>query len=93
MELLQNHQEIMEPFLIALLIGLWSSERKADVEIIAQQWITDHIHLTRLAKSLNVHDQPRLDLLAKVISGADRAGDTSAIVEAMGVAARQYSNT
>lgn len=90
LELVKEYQEVMKPFLIALLRGLWSSERKADVEAIAQQWITDHVNLACLAKSLNVDDQPRLDLLSRVISGADHVGDTTAIVEAMGVAVRQY---
>lgn len=91
LELVREHHEVMDPFLVALLRGLWSSERKADVETIALQWIAGHTHLAKLAKSLNVDDQPRLDLLARVISEADRVGDTSAIVEAMGVAARQYA--
>lgn len=91
LELVQDHQEVMAPFLIALLRGLWSSERRADAEAVALQWIADHTHLADLAKSLNVDDQPRLDLLASVISAADRVEDTSAIVEAMGVAARQYA--
>lgn len=91
LDLVRNHQEVMAPFLIALLLGLWSSERKADAEAIAQQWLADHTHMAVLAKSLNIDYQPRLDLLARVISEADRVGDTNAIVEAMGVAARQYA--
>jgi hypothetical protein len=91
LELVQEHQEVMDQFLIALLRGLWSSERKADAEAIALQWIAGHTHLAKLAKSVNVEDLPRLDLLARVISEADRVGDTSAIVEAMGVAAYQYA--
>lgn len=91
LELLQNHQEVMAPFMIALLRGLWSGERKADAEAIAQRWIANHANLVVLAKSLDVDEQPRLDLLAKVIEEADQVGDTGAIVEAMGVAARQYA--
>lgn len=91
LELVQDHQEVMAPFLIALLRGLWSSERTADAEAIAQQWIAEHTHLADLAKSLNVDYQPRLDLLARVIEEADGVGDTSAIVAAMGVAARQFA--
>jgi len=91
LELVQEHQKVMEPFLIALLRGLWSSERKADAETIALQWIAGHTHLAKLAKSLNVDDRPRLDLLARVVSEADSVEDTSAIVEAMGVAASQYA--
>lgn len=91
LELVRNHQEVMDPFLIALLRGLWSSECEAEAEAIALQWIADHARLADLAKSLNVDNQPRLDLLTKVISEAERVGDTSAIIEAMGVAARQYA--
>ncbi|KRB11146.1 hypothetical protein [Lysobacter sp. Root690] len=91
LELVQDHQEVMEPFLIALLRGLWSSERNAEVEAIAQQWLTNQTHLADLAKSLNVDYRPRFDLLIKVISEADRVGDTIAIIHAMGVAARQYA--
>lgn len=90
LELVRDHQGVMAPFLIALLRGLWSSEYKTDAETVAHQWISDRVHLTDLAKSLNVNDQPRLDLLARVISVADGVEGTSAIVEAMGVAARQY---
>lgn len=91
LELVQKHEEVMGPFLIALLRGLWSSERKAETEALAQRWIAEHTHLATLAKSLNVDEQPRLDLLTMVITEADRVGDTRAVMEAMGVAARQYA--
>ncbi|GJG96825.1 hypothetical protein [Cupriavidus pauculus] len=90
LELIRDHMDVMEPFLIALLLGLWSSERSTDAEAIARQWIAEHSNLTILAKSLNVEERPRLDLLSEVISKADSAENTNAIVEAMGVAARQY---
>ena len=92
LDLVQNHQDVMAPFLIALLRGLWSSESKAETEAVAQKWLADHRHLAGLAKSLNVDDQPRLDLLIRVIQEADKSDDTNAIIEAMGVAARQYAN-
>ncbi len=90
LELLRDHQDVMAPFLVALLRGLWCSEHKAEAEVLALQWIGDRVHLADLAKSLNVSDQPRLDLLEKVISVADSVDDTNTIVEAMGVAAHHY---
>lgn len=90
---LLKHEDRMRPFLIALLRGLWSSERQDDAEAIANQWINDRKKLSVLAKSLNVDEHPRLDLLARVMDEADRVNDqegVDAITEAMGVAAQQY---
>lgn len=92
LELLEQ-EDRMRPFLIALLRGLWSSERQEDVEAIANQWMNDREKLTVLAKSLNVEERPRLDLLARVMDQADQVNDQEgkdAIIEAMGVAAVQY---
>ena len=92
LELLE-HEDRMRPFLVALLLGLWSSEREEHAEAIANQWINDRKKLSGPAKSLNVDKHPRLDLLARVMEEAGRVNDqegSDAIIEAIGVAAWQY---
>jgi hypothetical protein len=91
---LLKYEDRMRPFLIALLRGLWSSERQDDAEKIAEKLMKERTELSAVAKSLNVDENPRLDLLVKVMDEADRVNDQAgadAIVQAMGVAGRQYA--
>lgn len=93
LELLQDHEERMQPFMIALLRGLWASDRAADALVLAKRWMADRSKLAAIAKSLNVDQGPRFDLLADIMDEADRVNDVegaAAIIESMGVAARQF---
>lgn len=93
LELIQDHEERMQPFIIALLRGLWASDRATDALVLAKRWMADRSKLAAIAKSLNVDQDPRFDLLVEILDEADRLNDAegaAAIVESMGVAARQY---
>lgn len=93
LELVQDHEERMQPFIIALLRGLWASDRATDALVLAKRWMADRSKLATIAKSLNVDESPRFDLLAEIMDQADRVNDAegaAAIVESMGVAARQF---
>lgn len=93
LELLRDHEERMQPFIIALLRGLWTSDRAAEALVLAKRWMADRAKLAAIAKSLNVDQASRFDLLVEVMDEADRLNDAegvAAIVEAMGVAARQF---
>jgi len=55
--------------------------------------MADRSKLAAIAKSLNVDEGPRFDLLAEIMDEGDRVNDAegaAAIVESMGVAARQF---
>lgn len=93
LELVQDHEERMQPFIIALLRGLWISDRAADVQALAKRWMAERTKLAVIAKSLNVDQSPRLDLLVEIMDEADCLNDAegaAAIIESMGVAARQF---
>ena len=93
LELVQDHEERMQPFIIALLRGLWASDRATDALVLARRWMADRSKLAAIAESLNVDQGPRFDLLVEVMDEADRLNDAegaAAIIESMGVAARQF---
>jgi hypothetical protein len=93
LELVQDHEERMRPFIIALLRGLWASDRAADALVLAKRWMVDRSKLAAIAKSLNVDQGPRFNLLVEIMDEADRLNDAegaAAIIESMGVAARQF---
>lgn len=93
LELLQHHEHRMQPFVIALLRGLWASDREVDALALVRGWMADRTKLASIAKSLNVDKNPRFDLVAEIMDEANRADDqegAAAIIESMGVAARQF---
>jgi hypothetical protein len=95
LDLLQNEGSRMQPFEIALLRGLWESDRAVDALTLVKGWmVVDRSKLSAIAKSLNVDQHPRFELLAEIMDEAAKAEDkegTAAIVQSMGVAARQFS--
>lgn len=94
LELLRDHEGRVQPFVIALLNGLWASERAEDALALVREWMGDRTKLASIAKSLNVNENPRFDLLAKILDEADRVDDpagAAAVIQSMGVAARQFS--
>lgn len=93
LELLQDYEERMQPFVIALLRGLWASNRADDALVLAKEWMADRSKLATIAKSLNVSQNPRFGLLTEIMDEADRINDpegAAAIIESMGVAARLF---
>lgn len=91
LELLADHVEVMTPFLIALMRGLWSSVSSADLEVIVKRWIERGQHLTAIAKSLYKVGALRLEVLAAVVNRAVVLDDREAIIQVMGVAASLYA--
>lgn len=91
LELLTAHESVMEPFLIALMRGLWTSENLEPVEEIAMSWIADGRHLAVIAKSLYKVGAEWLDVLAVVVERASALDDRNALIELMGVAARLFA--
>lgn len=90
LELLTEHEETMAPFQIALMIGLWSSSLSDEVEAVADRWVAAGTHLVTVAKSLIKSADGRLDVLSAVVSKGAELEDHSAIVHAMGTAARLH---
>lgn len=68
MDLVTDHSEVMSPFLIPLLRGLWSSQKSAEVEEIVVDWIAEGKYLGAIAKSLYESDASRLHLLYSVVA-------------------------
>lgn len=90
LDLLYNHEELMKPFLIALLNGLWISVNQSDVESIVKCWIENGRNLASIAKSLYQVGTSRLDVLAAVVDRATVVDDREAIIQAMSVAANLF---
>ncbi len=92
-DLLRDHEGRVQPFVIALLRGLWASERDADALALVKGWFADRTKLASIAKSLNVDENPRFELMAEIMDEAGRVDDpegAAAIIEAMGAAAHQF---
>jgi len=91
LELLTDHEEVMEPFLIALMAGLWLSASATKLDQVVRGWLEDGRHLTAIAKSLHKTGNERLELLDEVVGRAITLGARDAIIQAMGVAANLHS--
>jgi hypothetical protein len=90
LELLTEHEGTMQPFQIALMIGLWSSYLSDQVAALADRWVSAGTHLVAIAKSLIKAGNTRLEILSAVIGKGAELEDHSAIVCAMGTAARLH---
>lgn len=90
LELLTNHEEVMAPFLIALMRGLWASATLEDIETVVKRWIGAGQHLTTIAKSLYKSGASRLEVLEEVVGRAVALDDREAMIQVMGVAANFY---
>lgn len=94
LELLRDHEVRVQPFVIALLNGLWSSDRAEDALALVRLWMADRTKLALIAKSLNVDEMPRFELLGEILDVADSVDDeegAAAVIQSMGVAARQFA--
>ncbi|CDM46299.1 hypothetical protein ACET4R_22330 [Pseudomonas aeruginosa] len=87
LELLTTHEEVMAPFLIALVRGLWTSATPEDIETVVKCWIEAGQHLTTIAKSLYKVGASRLKVLEEVADRAAALDDREAMIQVMGVAA------
>lgn len=90
LELLTAHEEVMDPFLIALMRGLWESPSYAKVETVVLNWIKEGKHLANIAKSLYTVSARRLNVLRQVIDRGAELNARAAIVQSMGVAASLF---
>ena len=89
-ELMTDHEATMEPFQIALMIGLWTSSLSDEVAAVADRWITAGTHLVSVAKSLIKGGDSRMDMLSSLIDKGAELEDHSVIVHAMGTAAHLH---
>jgi hypothetical protein len=93
LELLREHEGRVQPFVIALLNGLWASDRAEDALVLVRVWMADRTKLASIAKSLNVDENPRFELMGEILDEADRVDDSegaATVIQSMGVAARQF---
>lgn len=90
LELVGDHEDVMEPFLIALMRGLWTSVERERVQQIADGWIQSGRNLTALAKSLYSVGADRLSVLTAIVDRAVALDDRAVLMQAMGVAASLY---
>jgi len=91
LELVNNHEERMRPFLIPLLSGLQASAREVDVQAILMRWLADGTHLIAIAKSLFKGGTKRLNTLSAVVARAVQLDDREAVSISMGVAANLHA--
>jgi hypothetical protein len=92
LELTTSHVEVMSPFLIPLMRGLWTSARSAQAGAIIDGWIDEGVHLSAIAKSLYGDGGPRLEVLRKVVVRASAVGDRATLIEVMGVASNIFAS-
>lgn len=93
LELLRDHEGHVQPLVIALLNGLWASDRAEDALALVRAWMADRTKLASIAKSLNVDEKPRFELMGEILDEADSVDDVegaAAVIQSMGVAARQF---
>lgn len=91
LELVTAHTEVMSPFLIVLLRGLWTSEESKRVELIVADWLTHGVHLTDIAKSLFKVGGSRLGILDSVLVKSKELDDREAILQVMGVSVSLFA--
>lgn len=87
LELISDHIEVMSPFLIALLRGLWTSSKEADIERIVDSWIADGVRLVEITKSFYKAGLSRLSKLSAVIDRCAELDIREPLVHVMGIAA------
>ncbi|CAN7640384.1 hypothetical protein [Pseudomonas sp. LjRoot263] len=90
-ELVTHYEELMTPFLIALVRGLWASANPLDVGTIVKRWINDGKHLSAIAKSLYQADAPRLEVLSEIVDRAAELDDRETLIQTISVAANLFS--
>jgi hypothetical protein len=90
LELVTKHEQVMSPFLIPLVRGVWSSPLSNQIEEAIWRWIAVGKHLSAIAKSLYQTGSERLHTLKAVIDRASSIDNRYAIITAMGVAATLY---
>lgn len=90
-ELLTDYEELMTPFLIALMRGLWASTNPLDIGVIVKRWIKDGKHLSAIAKSLYKAEAPRLEVLSEVVERAAEIDDRETLIQTISVAANLFS--
>lgn len=91
MELVIDHEEVMAPFFIALMRGLWASTTPNDIEVVVKRWIEAGKYLTTIAKSLYKVGASRLEILKEVAGRAATLEDLGAMIQVMSVAASLYA--
>lgn len=89
-ELVTEHEDVMRPFLIALVRGLWNSSYLEEIEVVVDTWIKQSKHLISIAKSLFDSEPSLLPVLSNVLRQSISVDDRRAIVESMEVAASLY---
>lgn len=90
--LLSEEHKNLEPFLVALLAGLWEGAGKDEAEKIVLQWINEDRYLFSIARFIGFLEQPDESLLEKVFEAARRSGDVSTLMQVISSIAAQYNN-
>lgn len=91
LELLTEHEAVMQPFLIPLLGGLQVSDRKAEIDEVIARWLVAGTHLSTIVKSLFKVGPDRLNILEAVVARAEELDRRDALSIGMDVAAMFYS--
>ncbi|MFD1296170.1 hypothetical protein ACFQ4Q_05935 [Lysobacter gummosus] len=89
--LITQHTEQMQPFLIPLLSGLWSSANSRDAKAIVEAWIARGHHLTPAVRSLHKTRGEHLDILHSIVIRASQLRDLDALLSCIGIAATLFA--
>jgi ppGpp synthetase/RelA/SpoT-type nucleotidyltranferase len=76
-----KNEELLSPFLPAILGGLEQSDRRAEVRVLMDGWVDHGRHLAEMARHLRIVTEPNLELTKRVASKALQTKDVIATIE------------
>jgi hypothetical protein len=82
---LAKSEDLLSPFLPAILDGLERSERQAEALVLMNRWVDEGRHLAELARHLRIMADARPDLTKKIADKALSIKDPVAIIESIAV--------
>jgi ppGpp synthetase/RelA/SpoT-type nucleotidyltranferase len=82
---LDKNEELLSPFLPAILGGLEQSDRRAEVLVLMDGWVDHGRHLAEMARHLRIVAEPNLELTKRVAGKALQTKDAIATIEIIAV--------
>lgn len=89
-DLVTDHIEAMERFLIPLVSGLWMSAMQTEIRTVVELWLLAGKHLSVIAKSLYKDGARRLGTLSEVVAISADLDNRAALINSMAVATSLY---
>ena len=91
LDLISTDSDRIQRFLIPLLRGLWTSDKKPEVRSIIGTWINEGRYLTQCTKLFLDNDDLDMELLGSLLSTAQKIGDTQVVNMLVSVSVSNYA--